>query len=220
MLTAFVFNSVDSPLSTLLTSYMATTVAAKKPHEDPRSPQASETPTQRAINHAARELFEAKGYGRVSIREIAGAAGVDPALVIRHFGSKDELFVRAIGFDEHFAPHLDGPLDTVGQRLAGYLIAPAHARMRRTFTALVRASDHEAVRLDLQGTMRRLLVDKLSARMSGDDVVVRAWLVSAQLVGLIHSWDSVGGESASAADRCRVANLYGAAIQQLITPAH
>jgi AcrR family transcriptional regulator len=171
-----------------------------------------------SIAAAARELFENKGYGAVSIREIAAAAGVDPALVIRHYGSKDELFVRVIGFDEHFAPRLDGPLETVGERLAAYLLDPAGAQMRRTFTALVRASDHEAVRVDLQGSMSRLLVQKLSERMSGEDALLRAWLVSAQLVGLIHSWDAVGGDAATASDRARVAVLYGAAIQRLITP--
>lgn len=178
-----------------------------------------ESSTKQAIARAARELFEAKGYAAVSIREIAGAAGVDPALVIRHYGSKDELFVRVIGFDTHFAPHLDGPIETVGERLAGYLLAPEHNHLRQTFRALVRASDHEAVRIELDGWMSRLLVHKLSARMQGDDAVLRAWLVSAQLVGLIHSWDAVGGDSASPEDRAQVARLYGAAIQQLVTPS-
>ncbi|WP_162940093.1 TetR/AcrR family transcriptional regulator [Gryllotalpicola protaetiae] len=179
---------------------------------------ATETPTKQAIAHAARELFEAKGYAAVSIREIAAAAGVDPALVIRHYHSKDELFVRVIGFDEHFAPHLDGPLETVGERLAAYLLDPAHTHLRQTFRALVRASDHEIVRVELDGSMSRLLVKKLSERMQGEDALVRAWLVSAQLVGLIHSWDAVGGDSATPENRARVARLYGAAIQQLITP--
>jgi AcrR family transcriptional regulator len=33
------------------------------------------------------------------VRDIAAKASVDPALVIRYFGSKDELFVRAAAFD-------------------------------------------------------------------------------------------------------------------------
>ncbi len=176
-------------------------------------------PTANAIAESARELFARDGYSATSIRDVARRAGVDPTLVMRHFGSKDELFVRVIGFDEHFAPHLDGKLETVGFRLATYLLDPAHDEMRRTFTALVRAADHEAVRLDLQGIIRRLLVDKLSARMSGPDAVVRAWLVSAQMVGLIHSWDQVGTDRTTPDGRRRVAKLYGAAIQQLITPA-
>jgi AcrR family transcriptional regulator len=33
------------------------------------------------------------------VRDIAAKASIDPALVIRYFGSKDELFVRAAAFD-------------------------------------------------------------------------------------------------------------------------
>lgn len=187
--------------------------------DDEQAPETEgATPTQRAIALAARELFEAKGYGAASIREIAKAAGVDPALVIRHFGSKDELFARVIGFDEHFAPHLDGPLGTVGERLTAYLLDASHTQLRASFSAIVRAADHERVRVEFQDSLRRLLVEKLSARMSGDDTLLRAWLVSAQLVGLIHSWDAVGGESATPEARAQVARLYGAAIQKLITP--
>ena len=176
------------------------------------------TPTQRAIASAARELFVAKGYDGASIREIATAAGVDPALVMRHYHSKEELFVRVIGFDENFAPRFDGPLTSVGRDLAAYVLHPEHARMRRSLTALLYASDHAAVRTDLLGTMQRLLVEKLSPRMEGPDVLTRAWLVSAQLLGLVHSWDALAGTNVTAAGRERVADLYGAAIQQLITP--
>jgi len=184
-----------------------------------RSRAGEGTPTRQAIARAARALFEQKGYERVSIREIGTAAGVDPALVMRHYGSKEELFVRVIGFDEHFAPRLDGPLETIGQRLAAYLLDPRHAQMRRTLTALLYASDHDVVRTDLHGIMQRLLVDTLSARLEGEDRTTRAWLVSAQLLGLTHSWDAIDGGRVTAAERTRVAELYGAAIQQLITPA-
>ena len=110
------------------------------------------------------------------------------------------------------------PVDTIGSRLAHYLLAPRHAELRRTLTVLVRATDHEAVRVDLQTTMRRLLVDKLVRRMTGEDAVVRAWLVSAQMLGLMQSWDMVGGDGVAADERRRVADLYGTAIQALITP--
>jgi AcrR family transcriptional regulator len=33
------------------------------------------------------------------VRNIAAKASIDPAMVIRYFGSKDELFVRAAAFD-------------------------------------------------------------------------------------------------------------------------
>ena len=43
------------------------------------------------IRDAAIARFGAQGYDRTSVREIAADAGVSPALVIHHFGSKEAL---------------------------------------------------------------------------------------------------------------------------------
>ena len=61
--------------------------AAKKPGKSDR--------TRAAILEAARELFATEGYERTTVRDIAAKAAIDPALVIRYFGSKEALFVRA-----------------------------------------------------------------------------------------------------------------------------
>jgi TetR/AcrR family transcriptional regulator, regulator of cefoperazone and chloramphenicol sensitivity len=44
-----------------------------------------------AIRIAAMELFAERGYAEVTVRQIASAAGVSPALVIHHYGSKEKL---------------------------------------------------------------------------------------------------------------------------------
>src|SRR3954452_8221023 len=51
--------------------------------------------TRAAILDAARAAFAHRGYDAVSIRAVARTAGVDPALVHRFYGSKEELFVAA-----------------------------------------------------------------------------------------------------------------------------
>lgn len=48
--------------------------------------------TRAAIEDAARHLFSEQGFERTTVREIAAKAKIDAALVIRYFGSKDELF--------------------------------------------------------------------------------------------------------------------------------
>lgn len=57
--------------------------------------------TQQEILDAARTLFAERGFAGTSIRGVAAAAGVDPALVHHYFGTKEGLF-RAV---------LDVPID-------------------------------------------------------------------------------------------------------------
>ena len=55
--------------------------------------------TRAAILDAAQKLFAEHGHERTTVREIAAKASVDPALVIRYFGSKDGLFAETTEFD-------------------------------------------------------------------------------------------------------------------------
>lgn len=52
--------------------------------------------TREAILHAARARFAEVGFDKASIRSIATAAGVDPALVHHYFGTKTELLAAAL----------------------------------------------------------------------------------------------------------------------------
>lgn len=54
--------------------------------------------TRSDILAAARRRFADEGYDRTTLRAIAGDVGVDAALVIRYFGSKQELFTTATQF--------------------------------------------------------------------------------------------------------------------------
>ena len=52
--------------------------------------------TRQQILDVARQTFAAVGFTKASIRRIAAAAGVDPALVHHYFGSKDALFLATV----------------------------------------------------------------------------------------------------------------------------
>ncbi|MFI0485951.1 TetR family transcriptional regulator [Actinomadura sp. 9N215] len=56
------------------------------------------TETREKILAEARDLFAEKGYDGTSLRAIARAAGVDPALVHHFFGSKEGVFIEAMRF--------------------------------------------------------------------------------------------------------------------------
>ena len=62
----------------------------------PRTRNAQETTAD--ILAAARSRFGTDGYERTTLRAVAADVGVDPALVIRYFGSKQDLFAAAAEF--------------------------------------------------------------------------------------------------------------------------
>ncbi|MFB7183067.1 TetR family transcriptional regulator [Streptomyces sp. NPDC056257] len=55
--------------------------------------------TRAAILRAARERFAAQGYERTTIRTVAADAEIDPSMVMRYFGSKEQLFDAALAVD-------------------------------------------------------------------------------------------------------------------------
>src|SRR5262249_34847278 len=54
-------------------------------------PGAGDLTARAKVRDAALELFARQGYAATSVREIAAAAGVSPALLFHHFGSKQGL---------------------------------------------------------------------------------------------------------------------------------
>ena len=63
--------------------------------------------TRAAILDIARSQFGSHGFERTTIRSVASAAGVDPALVMHYFGNKAALFAAASQFEINF-PDLTG----------------------------------------------------------------------------------------------------------------
>ena len=73
--------------------------------------------SRQALIDAARELFAGNGYDEVSIKRIADAAGVNPAMIQYHFKGKSGLLETA--FDEAIAPVVAelGTLSSRGGRI-------------------------------------------------------------------------------------------------------
>src|SRR5680860_1119596 len=82
--------------------------------------------TREGIADAARKRFSDLGYERTTIRGIAADAGVDPALVVHFFNSKQELFVAVMVLpfepEEVFPRILAGPRAEVGLRFARFAV--------------------------------------------------------------------------------------------------
>jgi AcrR family transcriptional regulator len=147
--------------------------------------------TREAIADAARRRFAELGYDRTTIRGIAEEAGVDGALVVHFFGSKQRLFfsVMELPFEpEEVLPQiLAGPRSQAGLRLARFAVnVLENPQSRNVLTGVLRAaaSEPEAARLARELVAERV-VAAFSKSLTADQPELRGNLVSSQVVGLI-----------------------------------
>jgi AcrR family transcriptional regulator len=147
------------------------------------------TETREQIAEAARALFAEAGYERTSFRRIAAAAGVDPALVVHFYGSKEDLFRQVMALPPAIADALeglaDGPRETIGQRLAELIVGALENPTSRTITlGRIRcATTHPDAAALVRETVTRDL-GRLAAAVTDDQPDVRAVLIGAHVVGL------------------------------------
>lgn len=152
-----------------------------------RRPGTSDTREQ--IAASARSLFAELGYERTTFRRIAEAAGVDPALVVHFYGSKESLFRQVMVLPEAVADALerlaDGPAETVGRRLAQLVVGALEAPASRTILLgrIRSASSHPDAAALVRETVTRDVARLVSA-VSDDRPELRAVLVGTQIVGL------------------------------------
>jgi AcrR family transcriptional regulator len=142
--------------------------------------------TQAKILAAARDLFGERGYEGASVRDIAAAADIDPAMVIRYFGSKDGLFAQAAEIDLRL-PDLAGvPHEHLGETLVRHFLDIWEAESSaKGLVILLRSAASNAYAAERS---REIFVSQvlpaLARARAGADASARAGRVSSQLLGL------------------------------------
>lgn len=111
----------------------------------PSGRRGGDSGTREAILDSARELFAQVGYDGASVRAIAAAAGVDPALIRHFFGDKENLFATVAAdrttIPQIIAESLVGDPATAGHRLADtYLRLWEEPTTQPLLLALVRSA--------------------------------------------------------------------------------
>jgi AcrR family transcriptional regulator len=137
-----------------------------------------------AILAAARDRFAADGYERATIRAIAADAQIDPAMVMRYFGSKEKLFAAAADFDLRLPDLAAIPREQLGEALVRHFVDRWDGD--GTLTALLRVGvTHESAAERMRDIFASQLV-ALMAGWTGDEAAarVRAGLVASQILGL------------------------------------
>ncbi|MGE3073056.1 MAG: TetR family transcriptional regulator [Dehalococcoidia bacterium] len=178
--------------------------------------------TREAILAAARDAFIEAGYRGATIRAIAKEAGVDPALVMHFFGSKEGLFAEAMRPPFEPAKVLGNAIaedpSAAGMTVAQFFIdAWESDSQRRGLIGLVRS----AVTEESAGAMlvENLLqpVEALLARSGADQPGLRAALVASQLIGLAITRYIVGFGPMASASPVALANAIGPSLQRYIS---
>lgn len=145
--------------------------------DEPKTRAARRAATAQRILEAAQAEFGERGLEATTVRAIAERAGIDPSLVIQHYGSKDKLFAIATrlhpetsGNDvtEHLFEILDIRLDEPPPQ--------TRALVRSMLTAPAATS-----------AMKRFLDERvadLAHTSDADDAELRAALAVSSILGL------------------------------------
>jgi AcrR family transcriptional regulator len=138
--------------------------------------------TKTVILAAARERFAASGFERATIRAIAQDADIDPSMVMRYFGNKDQLFAAAADFDLAIPDLSEVENDKLGARLVTHFME----RWERD-EALIVLLRSSGTNPDAAQRMQAIFGGQLFpvvAKVNADAPERRAGLIATQMLGL------------------------------------
>jgi AcrR family transcriptional regulator len=178
--------------------------------------------TRADILDAARALFGRHGYEGATLRMIADAARVDPALVARSFGDKDGLFLAAVQWPwdpaEVVPAVAAGPKRRAGHRIARLVIETwEDPAQRAPIVALLTSTGTSEIARALLRDFVTLRVQVPFVRACGfDQPELRGALLSAQHLGLCTARYVVAIEPLASMDADDLIEIAGASAQHLL----
>ncbi|GEL17120.1 TetR/AcrR family transcriptional regulator [Pseudonocardia asaccharolytica] len=150
----------------------------------PRRPRDSAA-TRQALLAAASELFATVGYDATTVRAIADRAGVNQALLFRHFGNKEALFAEAVTGQAMEVLNA-GPPESLLPRILDSMLSEDASGGELFYAVLRSAGNSEAaaaVRDELSTSYGRAFAS-LADTDDPADAAVRANLLMAWLLGI------------------------------------
>jgi len=191
--------------------------------------------TRERILSAAAEQFAEHGFDGASLRSIAGAAGVDAALIHHYFGTKQRLFLTVVRAPADPSLLIDAvlehPVDELGTALARTLVTLWDSPGGAALAALLRSAvaDERRARWVQEFVLPRIagrVVRHAAAQTpSPDGAAVGAkelrWRqaqVAAALLGAVMSRYILRVEPLASADPDTVADWLGPVIQRTLMP--
>lgn len=140
--------------------------------------------TRAIILRTAQQLFSQQGYEHVGIRDIAAASSINGALVIRYFGSKDQLFAEAVTEAFKLGDLLQGRREEVGERLIRYLLQEDSDATFYPILALLRSVTSSQGAILLRQGLEMHFIQPLAEWLRGENRYLRASLIASTLLGI------------------------------------
>jgi AcrR family transcriptional regulator len=178
--------------------------------------------TRAAIIDAARAEFSAKGYDASSLRAIARAAEVDPALVHHYFEGKSHLFAETMSLPvrpaELISAVLTGPRAQVGERLARtFFLMWDQPESRQRFVAILRSAvSHEDAARMLREFLAREVFGKVALSLGVPQPELRAGMAAAQMIGMAMLRYVIGFEPMVCASTDEIVALVAPTLQRYL----
>ncbi|MDT5031573.1 MAG: hypothetical protein QOC94_1744 [Actinoplanes sp.] len=180
--------------------------------------------TKQSILEAARTVFAEKGYDSGSIRAIAAAAEVDPALVHHYFGTKEKLFLACLNAPinpaELVPQAIEGPRDQMGERLIRLVLSVWDSPAGVAAVAMFRSalSNEWTARLLREFVITQVL-RKAAAEVSMNpaEAPMRAGLMATQIAGLLTARYVLKIEPIAGAPAETLVRAVGPNIQRFLT---
>lgn len=144
--------------------------------------------SKKSILVAAKDAFSVRGYDEVGLREIAQAAQIDPALIIRYFGSKEGLFREVLAQHLCVGDLIKTEENDYAVRLAKVVMGQGDPLTEKALLLLSRSQASEIagplVREAIENKLMAPLIQKLSTLPGMTFPEIRVPLLIALLTGM------------------------------------
>jgi AcrR family transcriptional regulator len=190
----------------------------------PRAPAKPSRPrdssaTRIELFQAAQSLFAKRGFDGVGVRDIADMVGVNPALVIRYFGSKEQLFAEVVAERFDITPLLTQNRRTFGEAMVRYVLTGKTDQHRlESVMAMLVSLANEHAQTHLRQQLQQHFIEPLAQWLGGQDATLRASLIASELLGLVMLRDVARVTPLRDADLETLIQLAGRSIQTKVKP--
>ncbi|WP_329320820.1 helix-turn-helix domain-containing protein [Streptomyces sp. NBC_01262] len=182
-----------------------------------------------AILLAARFMFARHAYSDITLKAVAEEAGVSAPLIVKYFGSKEQLFSRVLSFEEDAVTLLDAPVEELGRHMVTLVLTSQSEGRGAAALRIVFAPLHSGHGDTLRANFKSQVITRLTARLmetgptrsagtaDAADAALRAELALGMLLGLGVMYGIARGDAVRGSTVEELADRYAPALQYLLT---